>query len=672
MAGFLFGAGTGDTADSLKRKRELSDRLAAHLLANKPKTALEGAAALFAGIGGSIARGQVDKAQDEKTSKASEIYNKIMGDYSSKFPSPEAAGQVSGTSPAPSNAQASGGATNYRDAIASIESKGSGDYNAIGPTHPKMGRALGRYQVMEANIGPWSQEALGRAVTPEEFMANPQIQDAIFDKKFGGYVEKFGPEGAAQAWFGGPGGVGKTDRKDSLGTSIGAYGDKFNKAMGGNQVASLNPQAAFGAVLADPSQISPEDTQRLQAMRGPTGGNTPYSGPGAKIDTPMPVYDTNGLRMPQQGGSLTDEVAQFQQSPEYAAQFPGQQPQQAMPQPVQQQPAQQVAQAQPQPMPQAIQPNGVDPRILQALSDPFLPEEQRSALQILAKQQMEQQQRANEQQTWQQRLDYEQQLPSNQADIDYKRAQIEALRAKAANGEGADEWGLNPVWGKDKKGNTVLGQVSKSGKFKPLDTQDFTPTPGINNIDTGTSIVTRNSKTGETLSATPKENFKAAYDSAAGGATAKSDAETKAEFDSITSKMPGLYSVVDRLTDLADKATYTMAGKTLDWGINQLGMDPREAAVARAEYTATVDNQILPLLRDTFGAQFTNEEGLRLAKTLGDADKSPTEKQALLKAFIKQKERDIQALSGRVGEPAPQPQQQQQRRRYNPQTGNLE
>ncbi|MBZ9603998.1 hypothetical protein [Phyllobacterium chamaecytisi] len=141
----------------------------------------------------------------------------------------------------------------YRDAIASIESDGSGDYAAIGPTHPKMGRALGRYQIMEANLGPWGQEALGQPVSAEEFLANPKIQDAIFDHKFGGYVKQFGPSGAAQAWFAGPGGVGKTDRKDSLGTSVGAYAEKFDRALGRSapapvQVSSLDPSAGMGSL----------------------------------------------------------------------------------------------------------------------------------------------------------------------------------------------------------------------------------------------------------------------------------------------------------------------------------------------------------------------------------------------------------------------------------------
>jgi hypothetical protein len=122
---------------------------------------------------------------------------------------------------------AAGSASAYRDAIASIESLGSGGYAAIGPTHPTLGRALGRYQIMEANIGPWSQEALGRTVTPAQFMANPSLQDAIFDQRFGSYVERFGERGAAQAWFGGPGSVGKLGRQDVLGTTVGGYGDKF-------------------------------------------------------------------------------------------------------------------------------------------------------------------------------------------------------------------------------------------------------------------------------------------------------------------------------------------------------------------------------------------------------------------------------------------------------------
>lgn len=136
-------------------------------------------------------------------------------------------------SPAAATTASDGDPAAWRAAIKSIESAGSGDYAAVGPRHPKLGRALGAYQVMEANVGPWSEKHLGRRVSVEEFMASPDIQDRIFDGEFGSYVQRFGaPDRAAQAWFAGPGGVGKSDRKDSLGTSVGAYAEKFRKAMG--------------------------------------------------------------------------------------------------------------------------------------------------------------------------------------------------------------------------------------------------------------------------------------------------------------------------------------------------------------------------------------------------------------------------------------------------------
>lgn len=156
-------------------------------------------------------------------------------------------------------------------------------------------------------------------------------------------------------------------------------------------------------------------------------------------------------------------------------------------------------------------------------------------------------------------------------------------------------------------------------------------------------------------------------------AAAKAKGEDAATAESLGSKMPGLEEVVQKLDELSEKATYTYGGQALDWSRKQLGMDPREAAVARSEYIAMVDNQVLPLLRDTFGAQFTQAEGETLRNTLGDPDKSPTEKQAVLKAFIEQKRRDIEALNVRTGrDAAPAAGGGTTRKRYNPATGAFE
>jgi hypothetical protein len=133
--------------------------------------------------------------------------------------------------------------------------------------------------------------------------------------------------------------------------------------------------------------------------------------------------------------------------------------------------------------------------------------------------------------------------------------------------------------------------------------------------------------------------------------------------------MKSLRVVIDQLHSLSDTATYTLLGQGANELKKQLGLDPSEGAVARSEYIAVVDNQILPLLRETFGAQFTVEEGKALRATLGDPNKTPAEKKVVLDAFIAQKERDLQA---RTGQPAPQSAPSgggPKRLKFNPKTG---
>ncbi|WP_422383282.1 hypothetical protein [Roseibium album] len=229
------------------------------------------------------------------------------------------------------------------------------------------------------------------------------------------------------------------------------------------------------------------------------------------------------------------------------------------------------------------------------------------------------------------------------------------LAQRKAQIPGTATYSKSPVYGTDADGSTVLGTIGDDGSFKRIDTGDFNVSSGFEKIDTGTEIILRDKKNGQVINVTPKNNFGAAEQKALGTSSGKAQAEAQANYDSISSKMPGLYEVVGRLDKLAEDATYTLAGRALDEGMRQTGMEPRESAVARAEYIAVVDNQILPLLRDTFGAQFTQKEGETLRATLGDPNKSPVEKQALLKAFIQQKERDLQALESRLGAAPNQP-----------------
>lgn len=130
--------------------------------------------------------------------------------------------------------------------------------------------------------------------------------------------------------------------------------------------------------------------------------------------------------------------------------------------------------------------------------------------------------------------------------------------------------------------------------------------------------------------------------------TAKALASEKTELADMEAGLPSLKEVTAKLSRLGKIATFTKAGQAVDAVARQTGAATK-GAVARADYIATVANEILPLLRQTFGAAFTAAEGESLKATLGDPNSSPAEKDAQLKAFIESKERQIRSKRRRVG-----------------------
>jgi hypothetical protein len=121
--------------------------------------------------------------------------------------------------------------SNYARAISNIES--GGKYDLLGPTTGSGDRAYGKYQIMGANIPTWTKEVFGRPMTTEQFLASPAAQDAVFNAKFGSYVDKYGPSGAAKAWFAGEGGMNNPNATDVLGTSVQDYAQRFERNLRG-------------------------------------------------------------------------------------------------------------------------------------------------------------------------------------------------------------------------------------------------------------------------------------------------------------------------------------------------------------------------------------------------------------------------------------------------------
>jgi hypothetical protein len=225
------------------------------------------------------------------------------------------------------------GGPDYSRAISSIES--GGNYKAIGPATKTGDRALGKYQVMSANVGPWSREVLGREVSPQEFIASPEIQDAIFKGKFGQYAEKYGPEGAAKAWFAGEKGMNNQNSKDVLGTTVASYGAKFNKALGYapedkrqtdvgaqsnpkvnffDQFDSAPPEAAQPEQSIDPIVASREELARgLKA--GKRGDLDTYRAAAFRTNQGVPAAGATEAAISGATGGFADEASAASRAP---------------------------------------------------------------------------------------------------------------------------------------------------------------------------------------------------------------------------------------------------------------------------------------------------------------------------------------------------------------------
>lgn len=117
--------------------------------------------------------------------------------------------------------------------IARNESDGNGGYFAIGHVvtsgQYKGERAIGKYQIMPGNVGPWSKEILGYEITPQQLYQSPQLQDAIAKAKLQQAYNKYGSwSDAASVWFTGRPAAQGSNAKDVLGTSGAQYVNKFN------------------------------------------------------------------------------------------------------------------------------------------------------------------------------------------------------------------------------------------------------------------------------------------------------------------------------------------------------------------------------------------------------------------------------------------------------------
>ena len=290
--------GSRQKSSPLDRQRAYADSIIKQGSSTAPVASpLEGLArALQGGLGGFMA-GRADSIQKEKSAKGVEALSAAIAakspeeraaaikglDPDNEYTAPmlgqiltqqvaderaqqrltQGVGQLGAGYGMPPQGQPQGGApavggdpaTRSQNATAGIES--GGRYDAVGPVANSKGqRAYGKYQVMDFNIGPWTQEVLGRPMTPQEFLANPQAQDAVYNAKKGQYDRQYGsPEAGARAWFAGPNGMNKPNASDVNGMTVQNYGQRYAQAYGqGAYGSGGGPQPTTGT--APPSMVA--------------------------------------------------------------------------------------------------------------------------------------------------------------------------------------------------------------------------------------------------------------------------------------------------------------------------------------------------------------------------------------------------------------------------------
>lgn len=174
-----------------------------------------------------------------------------------------------------------------RDNIGQFES--GGNYLARGPVLRNGDQAIGKYQVMASHVPDWTQKWLGKSMTPDEFRADPQAQEAVFSGEFGSYLKTSSPADAASMWFTGKPLAQGANLKDVLGTSGAHYAAIATKGLG-DDVARLPPPGAQARpITPTPAAPGPIDPSIIAH-----GGTSPPI-PGTTINAPPAVASTQGV-----------------------------------------------------------------------------------------------------------------------------------------------------------------------------------------------------------------------------------------------------------------------------------------------------------------------------------------------------------------------------------------
>ena len=361
---FMWGMGGKKlTQEQIDAKREIARALMKQGMDYSPVGHwAQGLSRVAQGVMGAIDERQAGVAEDELLSHNSDIIKGLLGGASpvvaaetSAIPMTEAAGELAATAPASSTVDISGDKQAFIQALlpaAIEESKRTG----VDP------RIIVAQAAQETG---WGKSAPGNNF----FGIKSHGQDGGNSLMTTEYVD---------------------GKPVSVRDSFRAYGSPAESVRGYGDFILQNPRyeplrtaqgidAQLEALQASGYATDPNYSRSVGAIARSIQLPSEVAAvtPEAAIEAVSPV-----------GGSLTDEVAEFEQTPAYASQFPGMAAQTGQTQEVAQTPA--VAQALAGGQQTQQQASGINPAILQALADPRATPQTRAVAQALMQQQMQQ------------------------------------------------------------------------------------------------------------------------------------------------------------------------------------------------------------------------------------------------------------------------------------------
>ncbi len=185
---------------------------------------------------------------------------------------------------------AQGGITFDQFFAAEAQQESGGSYTSVNT----QSGALGKYQIMPANVPSWSQKYMGVTWTAQQFLGDPAKQEALARAVLSDYYNQYGARGAASAWYSGNPALNMNYNPQNGGPSIGAYVDSVigiamgKPATGGGSTGGTTPapgpytgvtSTTDNTVKSKPPPAALPDTSDMGAVSA--NGSDAVTSPGA-------------------------------------------------------------------------------------------------------------------------------------------------------------------------------------------------------------------------------------------------------------------------------------------------------------------------------------------------------------------------------------------------------